>query len=330
MQYRELIPDDRRLEDPFVGLNELKAEWVAEKSWTYRTKVQVPLFPPGSSLVLVFKGLDTIAHVYLNKKLVLEAENMFLDHRVDITKLVEPGSENDLEITFQPALSKGEEIRKQHPEHKWLDFLGETSRPAIRKAQYHWGWDWGPVMLCAGIWRPVFLEVFYGRIADVCCNVTLSSDLRTAEVHVRGTCEGVSDDSCKLEVTVSLGGTGMLRKTNIPLLMGKASTTLCLDHPQLWMPAVYGSQPLYDVEVKLLSNGQILDQSRKRIGVRKVELVQKPDAYGKSFYFRVNNVDIFCGGACWIPGDSFLTNIGPERYRRWITMMVEGNQNMIR
>lgn len=256
---------------------------------------------------------------------------MFVPQRVDITDLVQHGGQYNLEVEFEPALVKGEEIRKQHPEHKWLDFVGETSRPAVRKAQYQWGWDWGPVMPCAGIWRPVYLDIFHARVADICSSVSLSSDLRTAQVHIRATCEFGSDE-CRVEVSLALNGAVVSKKSNVPLFMSRASTTLNVDGPQLqlWMPAGYGSQPLYDVSVELMAKGKTLDTSRRRIGIRKAELIQQPDAYGKSFYFRVNNVDIFCGGACWIPADSFLTNIGPERYRRWIEMMVAGNQNMIR
>ena len=35
-------------------------------------------------------------------------------------------------------------------------------------------------------------------------------------------------------------------------------------------------------------------------------------------------------GSNWIPADNFLTRITPERYRDWITLLRDGNQNMIR
>lgn len=31
-----------------------------------------------------------------------------------------------------------------------------------------------------------------------------------------------------------------------------------------------------------------------------------------------------------IPADSFLTEITPEKYRDWLQLMVDGNQNMVR
>jgi len=63
--------------------------------------------------------------------------------------------------------------------------------------------------------------------------------------------------------------------------------------------------------------------------VRVVEekLVDQP---GLTWLFEINNVRIFCGGSNWIPADSFVTTILPERYRAWLQLLKEGNQNMIR
>lgn len=36
------------------------------------------------------------------------------------------------------------------------------------------------------------------------------------------------------------------------------------------------------------------------------------------------------GGSNWVPADSFLTTLTPERYRAWLTLLRDGNQNMIR
>ncbi|KAJ7688246.1 glycoside hydrolase superfamily [Mycena rosella] len=36
------------------------------------------------------------------------------------------------------------------------------------------------------------------------------------------------------------------------------------------------------------------------------------------------------GGSNWVPADNFLTTIAPERYRAWLTLLRDGNQNMVR
>jgi beta-mannosidase len=35
-------------------------------------------------------------------------------------------------------------------------------------------------------------------------------------------------------------------------------------------------------------------------------------------------------GSNWVPADNFLTTIKPERYRAWLTLLRDGNQNMVR
>ena len=126
-----------RIPDPFLGTNELDVEWVGEHSWTYQTTFSAPEVPNGASVYLLFEGLDTLAHVRLNDVSILESENMFLSHRVDITSTVKSGA-NTLRIDFESALLRGRELEKQHQEHRFLAHNGESGRLAVRKAQYHW------------------------------------------------------------------------------------------------------------------------------------------------------------------------------------------------
>lgn len=91
----------------------------------------------GTKHVLAFDGLDTYAVAKLNGKTVLESDNMFIYHRVDITEELKLGSSNVLEIDFKPALAEAQKVKDAHPEHKWVGFNGDMARLAARKAQYH-------------------------------------------------------------------------------------------------------------------------------------------------------------------------------------------------
>ena len=91
-----------------------------------------------------------------------------------------------------------------------------------------------------------------------------------------------------------------------------------------------GPQSRYLFSAKLLSNKICVHEFERKIGFRKAELIQECDEHGKSFYFRINGIDIFAGGSCWIPADNFIPRISPDRYRAWLEMMVEGNQIMTR
>jgi beta-mannosidase len=128
-----------RIPDPFLGFNELEAEWVADKSWTYRVYLPPVARPKNDTVtVLAFDGLDTFATVRLNGEVILESDNMFLPHRVQIGSELKSGEDNVLEINFQSARLEAIKIKEAHPEHTWVGFNGDMARLAARKAQYHW------------------------------------------------------------------------------------------------------------------------------------------------------------------------------------------------
>lgn len=196
-----VITDDRRIPDPFIDLNEMAVEWVGEKSWSYRVDLPPISRSEGSTVALVFEGLDTFAHARLNGKTILTGDNMFTPYRVDITNHI--CEENRLEIDFAPALLLAREVKHEHPEHQWVGFNGEMARLAVRKAQYHWGWDWGPVLMTAGPWRPVHLEVYHARISDVRVDYAVANDLSA----VNGTISAqVKGSAGTIAVTVELAG----------------------------------------------------------------------------------------------------------------------------
>lgn len=316
-----------RIPDPFLGFNELEAEWVADKTWTYRAQLPIIEILDGFSNVLAFDGLDTFAKVKLNNEVILESDNMFIPHRVDITNRLKKGSANVIEIDFASARLEAIKIREAHPQHKWVGFNGDMSRLAVRKAQYHWGWDWGPILNTCGPWRPVRLETYQSRIADLRIDYTLSDDLKTVVGRLFAKVEGSSGRTVSFEVK---SGEKVVYGGFADVTDNTAEIDFRMDDIQLWYPHGYGDQPLYTVTATVANDGVNLHHATRRTGFRKGELVQEPDSVGKTFFFRINNVDVFCGGSDWIPADSFTPRVSKERYRKWLQMLVDGYQVMIR
>jgi beta-mannosidase len=303
---------------------------VGTSSWTYRIQFHAPSVSPQLKATLALDGLDTFAVVRLDGKVILRSDNMFISHRVDVTEALKSQREHHLEIDFDSALLKARQLEKCYPHHNWTCSNGESARLAARKAQYHWGWDWGPLLNCAGIWKPIRLEVYTAKIDEVRTDVVVAPDRKSATVKVSTKIETQDNYSLRANFKISFQGRAVL-ESSIPVEPGGiASANFRIDSPSLWMPAGYGSQNLYDVQVTLFSQKVELHSESCRIGLRHVKLVQEPDSHGKSFYFRINGVDIFCGGSCWIPAHSFLTNVTPQRYRAWLELMVPANQKMIR
>lgn len=315
--------------DPYVGKNELDVQWIGEKSWVYRTTFTAPALPDGATAVLAFDGLDTFATVVLNGSEVLVSDNMFTPQRVDVTSKLREGV-NELAITFDSAYLRGWKEVEKHPDHKWGCWNGDSSRLAVRKAQYEFGWDWGPVLNTCGPWRPINLEVFESRLADLYFHTTVEDNLKSAKVVAHASVEG---DVNKVRFDVSLDGKAVASETVRSDGGDIIQATFHINSPALWYPIRYGKQPLYTVKATLLNpEDQDIDTVTKKIGIRRAELIQREldGQPGTSFFFQVNNIPIYCGGSDWIPADNFLPRITRQRYYDWVKLVADGNQLMIR
>lgn len=313
-------------------MNELAARWVAEKSWTYSTTFQLPAESGNNNARtdLVFKGLDTYATVTLNGSKILEGDNMFLEYRVDVSEKLRSG-DNELEIVFASALLRGRELVEEHKhEHRFIAHQTENGRMPVRKAQCHWGWDWGPILTTSGPWRPIFLETYTTRVEDVWFQAKVSDDLKVLSGTLLARVDTGKAAKAAVKFSLSLDGNSVFESQADVDKEGLSKTDFKLGDPDLWYPHGYGKQPRYELKASLVIDGTEQSSQTKLTGFRKVELIQEKDENGKSFYFRINNVDVFAGGSCWIPADSFIPRIGGEGYRKWMELMVEGNQIMTR
>jgi beta-mannosidase len=84
--------------------------------------------------------------------MVLEADNMFRKWLISAKNHLKKGK-NHLKIVFLSAVQKGKEEAAKLPYT-----LPEKERVFVRKAQYQFGWDWGPRFVTAGIWKKVQLK----------------------------------------------------------------------------------------------------------------------------------------------------------------------------
>jgi beta-mannosidase len=333
--HRDLLKNGK-IADPFQDLNELSVRWVANETWTYRTEFDAPADyrKPNTLTYLNFGGLDTFATAWLNGKIILEADNMFIQYEVAVAGELKAKG-NVLELVFEPARTKGLNLVKMHEEHRFIVHQTEISRGPVRKAQYHWGWDWGPILLTCGPWKPISIESYVSQISELAVSYKLGPDLRSASIVVRATCIGPARN-VSFTLTSNKTGRVVARKD---MRTSENSTNRVLDMSldlhdvELWWPRGYGSQALYTIRVDAYFGTETSkpDQTlSKTIGFRKVELIKEPDAHGTSFYFGINDMDIFVGGSCWIPADSFLTRVTSDQYRAWVQLAADGNQTMLR
>lgn len=142
----ELIPD------PYYRDNEQKVQWVEREDWEYRTSfTTTPALLQKKYIELVFDGLDTHADIFLNEKKVLQADNMFRQWKIPAKSLLKPGN-NTLRVRFYASAR----ITKEKKAQETVPYP-DNERIYVRKAQYQFGWDWGPRLVTCGIWKQVSL-----------------------------------------------------------------------------------------------------------------------------------------------------------------------------
>jgi len=167
------------------------------------------------------------------------------------------------------------------------------------------GWDWGPILTTCGPWKDVRLETYEARVEDLQIDYEVDSSLSKVSGKITAFVDGAAGD--RIKFSAKLNGEEVFNGSAELDDERKAEVEFHVSNPKLWYPHGYGEQPLYTVNATLAHGEHELHSISRRTGFRKTELVQTPDSVGKTFYFRVNGVDVFCGGSDWIPADSFVS-----------------------
>ena len=312
--------------DPFDGENELLTTPLFDRDYAYQRTFQLnAAFLAREHVSLLFEGLDTLATVYVNDQEVGRTDNMHRSWRFDVKRLLHSG-ENRLRVVFA---SPNRFVRKAAAANPDITYVSAGNIPgtyALRKAHCMFGWDWGPVLPDAGIWRPVALESWNGpRLADVRITQQHTPGQAVLTVTPLASAEEAGLP-CRMEL-MNPDGSLCLRCEG----RTDASSTLCVTEPQLWWPNGLGAHPLYSLRVTLLNDtGEAADRWARRIGLRTLTVDRTHDAWGERFTFVCNGTPFFAMGADYIPEDSLLPRINKERTRRLLTDCADAHFNAVR
>ncbi|HLU29480.1 MAG TPA: hypothetical protein VKZ65_13655, partial [Glycomyces sp.] len=309
------------IDDPYVDDAERELSWIGRTEWTYRTSFDYRS-EPWDGVELVFDGLDTVAEIRLNGVVVAETANMHRRYRFDVRDLLREGA-NELEVAFTAPYAYAEAQRER---------LG--ARPGaydpepnnfIRKAASNFGWDWGPNLAGAGIWRPVRLEQWKtARIEEVVPRVRVEDGRGIVDLAVRLRKAGAAD------VELVCGAAGHEAVVRVAAGETAAEVRVEVDEPELWWPRGHGGQPLYPASVSVRAGGVELDSWSGRIGFRTVEIDNEPDEDGRPYTLKVNGEPIWVKGVNWIPDDVFFTRVDAARYERRLEQAAAAGVNYVR
>lgn len=311
--------ENKLIPDPFLGTNEKQLQWIENENWEYETKFILSKTElKNQNIDLLFEGLDTYATIYLNGKLFLETDNMFRTWNKSVKKELRVG-ENHLKIIFKSASNFGKEEAKKLPYT-----LPGDEKVFTRKAQYHYGWDWGPRFATCGIYKPIKLHFWNDvQIENVRYEqINLTDDLAKLNFIITVNCEKAGNYNLKIN--------DKSKKINLKQGENKIQFPYEITNPKRWWCNGLGEANLYAFQINVSKKNKIIDSEKLNIGLRTIELIQEKDEIGKSFYFKLNGIPVFMKGANYIPPDSFLPRVTDSTYNSIVKNAVDANMNMIR
>ena len=308
--------------DPFVKTNEEKVQWVSKKDWEYKTTFKVDNETlQKENTTISFEGLDTYAKVYLNNQHIATTTNAFRTYNIDVKKHLK--SSNQLKIVFQntDAIETKKEAKNPYQ-------LPEGKRIFTRKAQFQYGWDWGPKLNTSGVWKNVTLkawnDVQFENIFIKQKNITQTN----ANLEIELSIESDADKNSMILTTVDK----QIHSNHLKIKKGKHTYSVLIDlkNPKLWWTHNLGNPHLYQFDFELISDGKIKDKRSIKKGIRTVKLISKKDSIGESFYFELNGKPVYMKGANYIPQNSFQNKVTDNHYKKLLSDVVNSNMNMLR
>ncbi|WP_369349667.1 glycoside hydrolase family 2 protein [Stenotrophomonas sp. JAG2] len=332
-----------QIPDPYFGAPEAGLQWIGLADWEYRAQFDVDAATLARAHAeLAFEGLDTFATVTLNGQPLLQANNSHRTWRARVDGRLRARG-NELRIVLRSP------IRTLLPDVQAMPHTiagnypspyGDEPKDAmvgnfVRKPGYHFGWDWGPRYVTAGIWRPVRLESWDAQRLTAVAVQTRALDAARADLEVAVAVESAAAGTAAVQLEVlDPDGKRVARIDRTAMLQAgdnRITIPVTLQKPRRWWPVGQGEQARYTVRATLPTGTADASRIEQRTGLRTVELRREADRNGgQGFAFVINGVPIFAKGANVIPFDMFPARVDEARIRRELTAARDANMNMLR
>ncbi len=308
--------------DPFILSNEEKVQWVSSKDWEYKTSFKLSEdILEKQNITLNFGGLDTYSSIFLNDQLIGSTNNAFRNYSFSVKGNIK--TTNNLRIVFDAPEKREKELKNA------IDYsLPEGNRVFTRKAQFQYGWDWGPKLNTCGIWKNTTIKAWDKLIfTDIF--------LQQNSIH-----KGSANLTAKISIQSAVGTSANIlysidgNQQNFPIKLKKGNheynVPITIHNPKLWWTHNLGNPYLYNFEFALESNGDVYDKKTIKKGIRSLTLITEKDSIGTSFYFELNGKPVYAKGANYIPQNSFQNEVKDNHYEKLLSDVVDSNMNMLR
>ena len=310
-----------RIPDPFVEQNETTVGWVGKSDWEYQSEFTLTdSILQLEQIELCFEGLDTYADVYLNDVLLGSSDNMFRSWIYNVKQFVK--TENKLKVRFHAVEPVATKLA-----NKVSYTLPEGLRCYTRKAQYQYGWDWGPRLLTCGIWKPVYLR---GAGAIQLQSLFVNAVDSGLPLKLQASVGITATESRKVSLELSCKQFPVTVLQEVVLQKGYQLVRIPFLFPdgKRWYPWQKGEQPLYDFSCRVIESN--VSPVKCTAGFSSAQLIQEKDSIGESFGFRINDKNLYARGANLIPPHLFLPSVPDSEYETLVKKAKAANINMLR
>lgn len=267
-----------------------------EQELWYHKNFQIPKKWKSKEIIIHFGAVDWESELWIN----------------DINVGLHKGGYDPFSFNITPYLRKG---KNQKLELRVWDPTDDGFQPRGKQIKNPRGIWYTPV---SGIWQTVWLEpVNYKHIT----NIHTTTDIDDSSVLIKlFSSYDFKDDLIEF---VLKEDEKVLQKT---IIKADLETKISFENPKLWSPE---SPFLYDLEIKLISKGKIIDHIETYFGMRKISI--KKDVNGTR-RMMLNNKEYFQFGTLdqgWWP-DGLYTAPSDEALKFDIFKTKEFGFNMIR
>ncbi len=273
-----------------------------------RTRFELPL-PVGQDRAwIVLDGVFYQADLWFDGAYIGDPEGYFFPHSFDVTALARLTTEHviALEVACAP--------NRSHRGRRNITGVFQQWHAADR--------TWNP----GGLWRPVRIEttgaVRLDRLRVLC------RDANEARAHLRlhGRLDSDEPRRVLIRTTVAKPGTApeVLSEIEQPLASGvnEVDWNLDIESPPLWWPWALGEQPLTQVQVDILVDGEISHTRVLRTGLREVAM--------HDWVFSVNGERLFLKGANLAPTRLDIASASTADFRRDVELARDAGLDLLR
>ncbi len=304
-------------EDIYMGMNVTETEKFEEYEWWYEKTFECY---EKENVYLVFEGVDCLAEYFLNGVKFGESENMFIAHEFKIDDYLKDG-ENILKVHIKSPIVEAED--KDYT-LKLLAYDALHEARYIRKPTHSYGWDIMPRLLTAGLWKDVKVEV---RDSVYFSQKFIHAPNENGRLLY--VIENLPAKNFEIEISARCGDSVFTERAKRNKKYGCLNFTV--PDVKKWFPYGYGDANIYDGEIKVIADGEVLCAESISFGVRTVELDMR-DPYGTDkgqFRFLINGVEIMCKGSNWVPLDAMHCR-DKSRYEKAFELVRDIGCNILR